>query len=253
MTKRPSLSQPALILVHGFRGSPLGLAEVREALESAGYRVFVPPIPPFAGTKPLSSYSPEAYADYLVKFADDNQLNRPILIGHSMGSIIVAATIAAHSERFHPKAILLSPISERPAAPFRLISPLSALLPCRAIDYITTKFLFIPHDKPLFQHALKLTHDCSDDHPPRKPEVFNAAKFSTHYAVGDFTPAETSEILILAGEKDRLVPKSQTLALADRLRQTASVQTIFLPNSGHLHNYEQPKETASAIINFIED
>lgn len=238
--------KPALILVHGFRGSPIGLQEIAQILEQAGYQVLIPPIPPFAGAQKLPSYTPDSYARYLADFVKQQDINRPILIGHSMGSLVVAATLKYYPELFHQKAILMSPISKRTAVPFRMIAPLSALTPKAAVDYITTKFLFTPHDKALLKHVLEVTHDCSNDQPPVKSEVIQAAKFSTSYAITDFHIPKS--VLLLAGANDRLISQAQTRAAAQQL----NAKLDFLPNTGHLHNYEQPRETANAIIDFIK-
>lgn len=237
--------KPALILVHGFRGSPIGLKEIGKYLQQNGYRVFIPSIPPFAGAKKLPEYTPQSYADYLKTFVKEHRLQKPILIGHSMGSIVVAAALESYPKLFHNKAVLMSPISKRTAVPFRMIAPLSALAPKATVDYITTKFLFTPRDKTLLKHVLEVTHDCSNDQPPLKSEIIQAAKFSTKYAIGDFNLKQN--ILLLAGANDRLISQDQTVALA----QKSDAELIFLPSTGHLHNYEQPCETAQAILKFI--
>lgn len=54
-----------VILIHGYRGSPAGLAEIGKVLESAGHRVFIPSIPPFANSKPLEDYTKDSYADFI--------------------------------------------------------------------------------------------------------------------------------------------------------------------------------------------
>lgn len=238
--------KPVLILVHGFRGSPIGLKEIGDSLQQSGYQVFIPPIPPFAGAKKLPEYTPESYASYLKTFVNEHRLQKPILIGHSMGSIVVAAALESYPKLFHNKAVLMSPISKRTAVPFRMIAPLSVLAPKATVDYITTKFLFTPHDKELLKHVLEVTHDCSNDQPPAKSEIMQAAKFSTKYAIGDFNLKQN--ILLLAGANDRLISQDQTKALAQQL----NAKLIFLSNTGHLHNYEQPRETATAILEFIK-
>lgn len=244
--KLPKVSKPDIVLVHGFRGSPIGLESIGKELEKHGYTVHIPPIPPFGGAKKLKKYTPETYAEYLVEYLKANRIERPVLIGHSMGSIIVAAMISLYPELVHHKSILLSPISRRTAAPLRIVAPLSAVLPRRAIDKITTRYLFVPRDKHLLQQVLEITDHCSNDQPPEKLEVLSAAAFSTRYSVGDFETDQ--DLLLLAGEKDRLVSKKQTLKLADKLNAEAE----FLPGCGHLHNYEKPQETAQKIIEFLE-
>lgn len=244
MSQSPS-AKPAIILVHGFRGSPIGLKAIGDYLEQAGYQVFIPPIPPFGGAEELAEYTPKTYADFLVRFVKKNHIKRPVLVGHSMGSIIVAATLYYYPRIFDDRAVLLSPISTRTAKPFRLVAPLSALAPMRIVDYVTTRYLFVPHNRSLFHETLSITHHCSSDQPPTKKQVMSAASFSTKYAVGDFRSKK--HILLLAGEQDRLISKKQTQKLAKAMQ----ADVTFLTGTGHLHNYEQPQETAAAILDFL--
>ncbi len=242
-----STAKPSIVLVHGFRGSPLGLEEIAKNLRKAGYEVYLPAIPPFAGASELENYSPKAYAGYLAKYIREHGLQRPILVGHSMGSIIVAATAKFHPELINQKLILLSPISVKTAKPFALISPLAAIVPRQIVDYITTRYLFVPKDKKLFQNTLQLTHQCSEDQPPSRSAIAAATKFSTNYSIQDFLPVQKT--LIIAGAKDRLIPQKKTRKLA----QQSQAELKLIPNSGHLHNYEQPQETAKLILDFLEN
>lgn len=240
-------AKPDLVLVHGFRGSPIGLGKIADFLRAGGYTVYIPAIPPFGGAGKLDLYTPQSYADFLANYIKAQKLDHPVLIGHSMGSIIVAATASFYPKIINRKTILLSPIVNRPAPPFRLVAPLSAVLPRQAVDYITTRYLFIPRNHALLRQVLQITGECSKDHAPKKSEVLSAANFSTHFAVSDFAP--TQELFLLAGDEDRLVSKKQTIKLAHDLQ----AQLQFIPNCGHLHNYEKPAETAAAIIDFLED
>lgn len=242
-----SQSHPALVLVHGFRGAPTGLTEIKSALTDLGYSdLYVPAIPPFAGAAKLTDYTPDSYADFLKTYCESQHLQSPILIGHSMGSIIVAATLQKYPDSFHQKSVLLSPISVRTATPFRLIAPLSGLLPNRLIDYVTTKYLIINRNPETFRHALDLTHQCGVT-PPTKRELLKAARFSTKYSVADFPSRH--DFLFLAGERDRLIPQQCTIALAQKFH----AQTHFLKGTGHIHNYEQPQPTAQAIYDFLSE
>lgn len=240
-------TKPALILVHGFRGSPIGLEKIATDLRAAGYEVHVPAIPPFAGAQELDDYTPEAYARFLKDYIDQHRLSQPVLIGHSMGSVIISALAARRPELINNKLILMSPISSKPAKPFALISPLSAYLPRKLVDYVTTRFLFIPHNRQLFQETMSVTHACTADCPPSTSASVAAAKFAARYAITDFPPV-SQKVFIIAGDKDRLIKKHHTEALAEKLQ----AKTQFIPKSGHLHNYEQPHETARLILDFLE-
>jgi len=240
-------SKPALVLIHGFRGSPIGLEAIAGQLEAAGYPVHVPAIPPFGGAAPLTNYTAEAYAKFISDYIRQQQLDHPVLVGHSMGSIIAAATAALYPQDVSSKLILMSPISAKTAKPFTLVAPLSSLTPRRVVDYITTRFLFVPHNRTLFRETLELTNLCSADHPPARGDLAKATYFSAHSAVADF-PLQQN-VLLLAGERDRLVSKQKTIALAAHLK----AKLVFIPGSGHLHNYEKPHETAEQIIAFLEN
>ena len=219
-----SPNKPPLILLHGFRGSPLGLSEVADVLRADGYEVYTPAVPPFSGAA-LPSFTPEAYVSFVNDFIEEHSLEKPILMGHSMGSIIAAAVAHTDPSIIHQKLILLSPISARTTRLVAPLVPLSAGMPRLVTDYVTTRFLFVPHDPKLFRKTLAITNQCSGDQVPRAREVF------------------------LAGESDRIVNKKNTEQLAEEI----GAKLEFIPGSGHLHNYEKPKETAEAILRFLAE
>lgn len=233
------------MLLHGFRGSPLGLKSVADELRDAGYPVYTPAIPPFGGAKPLAEYTPASYTNFLAQYLAEHHLVRPILIGHSMGSIIAAAAAHRRPELFSDHIVLMSPISNRPGKPIAMLAPLSASLPPHIVDDVTTQFLAVDFRPKVFGQTLRLTHACSYDHLPPKNETIAAAHFSSQYSVADFPL--TQKVLLLAGAHDRLMPKTKTLALAQRF----DAKVVFLPKTGHLHNYEKPHETAAAILDFL--
>ena len=220
-----SSRKPSLVLAHGYRGAPIGLKTIAEQLEEAGYEVYVPAIPPFGGATLGHTYDAKSYANYLAKYIKSKSLDHPVLIGHSMGSIIVAATAHFHPDLINQKIIFLSPIPERTSKVFQIISPLASFLPSRMVDYATTRFLFVSPQKSIFHNALSLTHECT---------------------ASDF-PLQKS-VCIIAGAQDRLVSSSSTRTLAERLQ----AELHFIPDSGHLHNYEAPAETTRLILDYIK-
>lgn len=232
----------SIVLLHGFRGSPLGLDSIAEQLKLAGYSVHIPSVPPFAGAEYLNVYGPDHYAEFVKSYIKQNHLKKPILIGHSMGSLIAAATANRYPGVINERLILLSPISERTPKFISFISIFAVLLPKRLVDYVTTKYLFVSPNRHLFRQTLQLTHLCSTNHAPRAREIMKASLFSTKHAISDFKlPSKT---VFIAGEKDRLITKKST----EKLAKTLNADVIFLKNTGHLHNYEQPLETAEAIL-----
>lgn len=239
--------KPPLILVHGFRGAPSGLEEIAKDLRMAGFEVYTPAIPPFAGATELPEYAPNTYAEFLAKYIREHKLERPILIGHSMGSLITAATASRHPELVNQKLVLLAPISKRTPRLFSFIAPLQNYVPRKLVDYVTTRYLFVPHDHKLFHKVMRLTNECSSTHPPKHKSTSAVTKFSTHNSINDFHL--NRKILLLTGTKDRVVSPQKTNELAIKL----GAKAVYLEDSGHLLNYEKPHETAKEIIKFLEE
>lgn len=244
---RPIQKKPPIVLIHGLRGAPAGLESTANQLREAGYTVYTPAIPPFAGAGELSLYTPESYSDYLKAYLIKNKIKQPVLVGHSMGSIIVSAFAERYPELIDTRIILLSPIANQPAFFFRVISPLAAIVPRRIVDYLTTKFLFIPKDRAKFREAMQVTNLCSNDHPPKAPTIAKSTKFSVTYNISSFDLSKL-QVALIAGEKDRLVGKKNI----ERLAKELPAKVWFIANSGHLHNYEEPVRTAELILSFLE-
>lgn len=239
------MSKVNLLFVHGFRGNGAGLKEMAEKyFDKKKYNVYVPSIPP-AGGNSMREYTPLSYAKFIADYIKRNNIEKPALIGHSMGSIVSAAVAERYPELIADKIIFLSPISAKPAAFFASLTPLSAVLPNGLITYIITKYMFIPKDKQLFQETLAVSKVCGADYVS-KSEVFKSAKFSSHHAISDFDLGGKKACFI-SGEHDRLIPKEKTDALALKL----NAPSIYIAGAGHLINYEKPKETTAAIKRFL--
>ena len=234
----------SIIFIHGFRGSSLGMEQVANCFDSKKYNIYVPDIPP-AGDESLAEYSPRFYARFLARFIKDNEIEKPILVGHSMGSIIAAIMAERYPDLINKKLILMSPISARTSKFFRMITPLSVLLSNRTISFITTKFLFVPKNKQLFKETVLLVKHCGANYVSRF-DVFKAAKFSTEYSIADFS--FDKDVCIIAGDKDRLMSHKKTDILASDLGTKAT----YIKGAGHLINYETPTEVAKLIKKFLK-
>ena len=237
------MKQP-LLFIHGFRGNKLGLEELASNFPAKNYDVHLINIPP-AGGKSLPEYTARHYAHFVERYIQKNKLERPILIGHSMGSIVAAAVAERYPEKIADKIVFLAPISKKPSAFFAALTPLTAILPNKLIGYITTKFLFIPNDKKLLEKTLRTTYRCGADYTS-KSDIFKAARFSVSCSISDFEFKK--DAAFISGEHDKLIPRAKTEQIASSLH----AKTVYIKDSGHLLNYEEPTKTATAIKDFIK-
>ncbi|MBR1875169.1 alpha/beta fold hydrolase [Candidatus Saccharibacteria bacterium] len=241
MTKQ----KPQLLFVHGFRGNHLGLLDTMKYFEAKGYECFAPDIPPAFNTKrekipQLEGYSADAYAKWIADYILEKKLNHPILIGHSMGSIICAATAEKYPELINEKIVFLSPICVTPPKFICNLAPLTAIVPNKLIGYITTKYLLVPKDKETLREVLDITYKCAEKFTS-KGDTAKAAKFSISYAISDFK--FDKKAVFIAGESDKLNSQKQIKEVAKQFNS----KPTFLKKSGHLINYECPIVLAKTI------
>lgn len=239
------MKKPTLLFIHGFRGNHLGLKDTMDYFEDKGYACFAPDIPPAFNTQKgknpeLTGYTADGYAKWVADYIIEKKLNRPILIGHSMGSIICAATAEKYPELINDKMFLLSPICVTPPKFIGFLSPLTVILPKNAVSYVTTKYLLVPKDKQVFKNVLKITKKCAKKFTGRM-DTGRAARFSMKYSISDFDFKK--DVVFIAGESDKLNSKDQVKNLAKK----HNTKPIFLEKSGHLINYECPVLLAEEI------
>ena len=241
--------KPALLFIHGFRGNHLGLQETAKYFEQAGYKTYAPDIPPSMDAQddnqePINKFTAEDYATWVANYIVNKKIDHPILIGHSMGSIIVAATAEKFPNLIADKVVFLSPIAVKPPRAITNLSPLTAVVPNKIIGYATTKYLIVPKDKKKLRETLDITYECSKKFTKRT-DVARAAKFSSTYAISDFNFTQKS--IFIAGEKDKL---NSVKAVQDTAKKF-NADAVFIKNAGHLVNYEEPIKLAKAIEKFI--
>ena len=238
-----------IVLVHGYRGSPAGLAEIGEQLQKAGYQVFAPSVPPFGDSKPLRKYDNNSYADYIARYIKDNHIEKPVLVGHSMGSLVVAATAEKYPELLADELIFLAPISVKPPRPIAILNPLATALPRGIVDVTTTAFNMVPNGLKTTKKTMKLTREASKKFTT-KGDVKSAGAFSIAHAISDYHLSK--RLLFLAGAHDHLISRKSTEALAQKFNQSTPTTAVFIPGTGHLLNYENPDETTAEILKFLE-
>lgn len=241
--------KPPLLFVHGFRGNHLGLFDIIQNFETLGYEVYCPDIPPALNTQDevlpaLKDFTVEAYATWLADYILDNKLNHPILIGHSMGSLIVAATAEKYPNLIHQKVFFLSPISEPTPKFLRPIIPLIAFVPNKLVCYIVTRYLIGTLGKNQLPKILNLTYQCAKKFTSI-PDEIKAAKFSVSHSISDFN--FNKDCYFIAGTEDKLNRQEQTKKTAAKY----NAKVHFIKKSGHLINYEVPDQLSEIIQSYL--
>ncbi|MEV8338075.1 alpha/beta hydrolase [Leucobacter sp. NPDC077196] len=255
-----------LLLVHGFRGDHHGLAGIaaRIAALRPELRIVVPDLPGFGESPaiPGRSHDLALYGEWLRAVADAVAPDGFDVLGHSFGSLVVAAAI---SQGLHPRRlILINPISSPAlAGPQAALTQLAIgyyraaeLLPDRA----ARSLLGHPAIVRVMSEVMAKTRDpelrawIHDQHaryfstfadPSTLLEAFRA---SVSHTVVEHSSAFTMPTLVIAGERDDITPLVKQLDLQRRVRGS---QLRIVPGSGHLVHYEAVHDAAAYVVEFI--
>ena len=245
----------AILLIHGLRGDHHGLAALANELEQKGYAVVNPDLPGSGDRAELDNKTLDGYADWLHK----NYGNKNYYIAaHSMGSIIVSHYLAKYpQDKVQRRVVLISPIFRTKTG--QRTSNILYALANGALHILPKKprYKFM-RSKPV---SFCISHYLTSDKAQQKEIDQLHYKYSGRFASADSLLAdmkismkeqtilpENKDVLYIIGDKDRLTKVK--LARAKAAEQSADFTE--LAGTGHLVNYEQPAELATAIDDFIK-
>ena len=218
----PKKQKPTIIFIHGFRGSHYGLLSVASYFED-DYNILAPDIPGSGTAKELDNKTLDGYAEWLHNYILDHGLNKPYVVGHSMGSMIVSHFVKKYLAILNKKQ------------QYKLLSS-------RQLTYI------ISH---LFTYDKKQQKRIDELHYQYSGHFSSADSFIADMRLSMRNQTiipEGKETLLCFGKHDQLTPYKYTEKVAEKYGATAK----RIDNAGHLLNYETPEVAAKIIRNFIE-
>ncbi len=260
-----------VVLVHGFRGDHHGLALIAHDLRDRD--VWVPDLPGFGAVSPpddgldLSTFT--AYIRAVCAACEAATGQRPLLVGHSFGSVLAAHTYAQTTD-ISPGLGLLSPIVQPPLeGSARTLTQLTRLYYAAGAslpERLGTALLA----HPVIVRAMSEVMATSPDRVTRRFIHDQHARYFSGYADRrslaqayrvsiTHTVAEAAAglattgrpLLVVAGDDDLIAPIGAAQSFVDSLRRVgASVEDHTLTGVGHLLHYERPAAVAQAIEGF---
>jgi pimeloyl-ACP methyl ester carboxylesterase len=258
-------SATTIVMVHGFRGDHHGLEPVVAQLP--GFRMISPDLPGF-GESPALSHSPHdiaGYGTWLSAFVSSLALTgRVVVLGHSFGSIVVAASVAGglHAD----DVVLVNPIAAPAlAGPRGILTRLAvfyywaaarlperlgfALLRNRAIVRVMSVTMAKTGDRGL-RRWIHNQHDRYFCAFADRRVVLEAFTASVGADVSEFAGNIAQRTLLIAAEKDDITP----VAAQHRLQKLFPDATLnVIPEVGHLIHYEVPAQAADALRRFLAE
>ena len=244
-----------IILLHGLRGDHHGLAEVAELLEKKGYNVVNPDLPGYGEDKTLDKKTLDFYSKWIHGLVKA-QKEKPIIVAHSMGSIVASHYLVEHFNDVQPRVVFVSPIFrsdyKQKSSNVRCALTIAALhlLPSRPrLGLMRSKLA-----------SFCISHYLTSDRKQSKKIDQMHYKYSGNINSGNgllddikismkeqTVPVKQLDILYIMGKKDRLT----SAKLAEQRAKTNGAKYVEIDGAGHLINYEQPERLAEGIDEFL--
>jgi len=243
-----------LVLVHGFGGSTYTWRNITPLLAEY-YTVYSLDLPGFGLSEkpPSGDYSMQAHSDLLIAFMDKLSLSSATLIGHSMGGIVIGcAAVAAPSKV--DALVLIEPgfYTKGPPSIFKyMFFPLDRIMARQFYTREMTKRFLLGsfYDKAL------VTDELLDAFmvPARTTNAIDSLCHMMTSVGAQTYDGITKKIsrpaLIIWGERGEAGIKAPT---AQRIKsEIQESQLIYVKESGHYVQEEQPNELSEIIHDFL--
>ena len=240
---------PPLIFLHGIGGAARAWRGQIEFF-SGNFRAVAWDMPGYGGSVPLASVSIATLADALEDFLQQIGASSPILVGHSIGGMVVQQWLINHPAA--ARAVVLAQTSpafgkadgdwqksfiETRLGPLDRGETMASLAPALVRDLVG--------DAP-DTAGIHVAQSCMASVPEASYRTSMRALlgFDQRQALGDIKVPT----LVLSGSKDKNAPAPMMAKMA---RYIPSANYVELDGAGHLVNLEQPAAFNAALDQFV--
>ena len=239
-----------LIFIHGIGSDADSFTNQIKKLGKNYFSVAIN-IPGYGKSKSINNPSINKYADIIYKFIVDNKFELPILVGHSLGGMIVQKIVIAHPKKF--KACILIGTTAR----------FGSSDPNWQRNFINSRLKPFNEGKTMEEVALiSISNIVSKN--TNKTKINLAANNMKKINVESYKSAIKSLInfnvsknlykiviptLLISGDEDILAPPKTMKKMHDKIKNS---EFLILKDCGHLINVEKSEELNKIILNFIE-
>lgn len=246
----PETASAAVVFLHGVGGAARAWAPQMQSFASAGFTPVALDLPGYGARPPVAEMQFDALAADVEAAIAGRHLQRPVLIGHSLGGM-VAQTMLRRRPDGYAAAVLCgtSPAFGNPRGDFQQKFVADRLAPLEsgkemsdlAAGIIGEIVGPVPDEK-----GLALAVDCMGAVPR---ETYRAAVVClTGFDERANLASIRVPVLCLAGEHDRNAPPEMMERMAGRI---PGARYACLQDTGHLPNLERPAAFDAAVFEFL--
>ncbi|KAA9002119.1 alpha/beta fold hydrolase [Paenibacillus spiritus] len=239
----------ALVLLHGFCGSAYYWEKVVPLLEDR-FRVIVPDLRGHgASDAPLGAYSMDQMADDVRDLLDALEIEKAVLLGHSMGGYIALSFAQRHASRLNAFGLIHSTaFPDSDEAKEKRLNAVSAIRAQGITSFVDglVPGLFAPATAESAPELIRRAQEIGYRTPPQGAEGA-ALGMRERPDRRDVVSASALPVLLVAGEKDGLAPPERVFT-SDK----PHVVQALIAGAGHMSMMEAPDQLAEIIRDFAE-
>ena len=239
-----------IIFLHGIGGSGRMFAPQVASFASAGYYPVALDLPGYGDRTPVEAMSFEALAEDVEFTITQNALEKPVLLGNSMGGMVVQTMLRRRPDDYRAAVLsCTSPAFGNPAGDFQKkfvadrLAPLEAGRTMADIAPEAAAGMMGPNPDPagraLFIEQYALTPEAT-----YRAAVQCLVTFDERANL----PEIKVPVLCLAAEHDRNAPPPVLEKMAAKI---PGARYVCLPGFGHMPNLEAPQAFDATIFNFL--
>jgi 3-oxoadipate enol-lactonase len=246
----PPVRPPAVVFLHGIGGSARVWAPQLSAFAAAGFAASALDLLGYGARAPSKSMDFETLAADVEASICQRGLDRPVLIGHSLGGMVAQTSLRRRPETYSAAILCAtSPAFGNPGGDFQRkfvsdrLSPLDrgrtlAELAPGLVDHLVGPAPD-PEGRALAIAAMAAVH----------PETYRAAvRCLIGFEERANLPAIAIPVLCLAGQHDQTAPPAMMQRMAAKI---PGALFACLPGVGHLANLEAPAAFNAACLDFL--
>ncbi len=233
---------PFLILIHG-AGGDSRIWNALFPLLKEDISLIIPDLPGHGKSEGIPAERLDGYFEAIELLSEEFKLNKFYIGGHSMGGAISLLYAAAHSERVMGTIVIASS-SSLPVNPmiFQLVKENFPMMVKTSLQ-----FSFEREDEDV-KFYRGLTEEMLKKNGP--DVLYKDMKACNEYSIKEKVSEINSPVLIIAGERDKLVPYDNVTDFYSRL--TTKKELLTIERCGHMIPFEAPEESSKTVISFVK-
>ena len=239
-----------IVFLHGIGGSARSFLPQLDHFSTA-WRAIAWDMPGYGGSTPLEIVSIDTLTAALAGFLQELGLERPILVGHSIGGMLVQRLLS------------LQPHAARAVVLAQTSAAFGSRDPAWAQDFIRTRLAPLDAGQSMADLAAGMVADLAGDSPDpdgmalardcfaRTPDITyrDTVMALPGFDMRDALPRIAVPTLVLSGTRDQNAPAPAMERMAARI---PGAQYVALDGAGHLAHLEQPATFDAAVQSFLE-